>query len=97
MLAAALAAEDDKAPVPQDLLDAWDCQRYNVPFDGISLMDQPAGKIQRMNSALNVFDAFDSRRRAIINGMDMREWSEQYPRTWRIVGKIERMRFDNRS
>ncbi|NIP55836.1 MAG: hypothetical protein GWN94_22585 [Phycisphaerae bacterium] len=94
MLAAAAAAQWGD-PAPEDLTDAWDCQRYNVPYDGPSLMDQPAGKTFRMNTALNIFDAFDSRQRAMLTGMDMQEWSEKNPRAWKIVAHIERIRFDN--
>jgi len=95
MLAAAMAAQDVNSPAPEDLVDAWDCERYNVPYDGVSLMDQPAGKTYRMDLALNVFNAFDSRQRAIITGMDMKEWSENHPRAWKIVAHVERIRFDN--
>ena len=96
MLAAADAAQYD-GPVPLDLQDAWDCDTYHIPFDGTSLMDQPAGKVLRMNIVRNVYNAVNSRQQALLTGMDMKEWSEKNPRAWKIVGRIERMRFDNRS
>ena len=96
MLAAAAAAQYGE-PAPQDLIDAWDCQKYSVPFDGVDLLDQPAGKMLRMNIAQNIYDAFDSRQQAINTDMDMKTWSERNPRAWRIVAHIERIRFDNRS
>jgi len=96
MLAAASAAQYG-TPAPEDLVDAWDCQRWGVPYDGLSLLDQPAGKTQRMNTALNIFDAFDSRQQAIISDMPLGDWSEKHPRAWKIVAHIERLRNDNSS
>jgi hypothetical protein len=96
MLAAANAAQYGH-PAPEDLQDAWDCQRYNIPFDGSDLMSQPAGKTLRMNIALNVYNSFESRQRAILHDIPMDEWSQNNPQAWKIVAHIERMRFDNRS
>jgi hypothetical protein len=94
MLAAASAAQYD-GPAPEELVLAWDCQRWNTLPEPGGLWDQPAGLVERMNIALNVYDAFNSRQQAIINDMDLVKWTEKYPHAWKIVAHIERMRFDN--
>ncbi len=96
MMAAASAAQYN-GPVPQDLQDAWDCLKWGVPFDGHDLLDQPAGKTTRMNIVTNIFDAFDSRQRALMSDMSLVDWTAKNPRAWKIVAHIERMRIDNRS
>lgn len=96
MMAAANAAQFN-GPAPEDLQDAWDCQRYNIPFDGPSLLDQPAGKVLRMNIALNVFNSFESRQKALLHDVALSDWSKNNPQAWKIVAHIERMRFDNSS
>lgn len=93
---AAAAAAEYGDPAPEDLQDAWDCQRYSTTFDGHNLMDEPIGKTMRMNVSSNIFDAFDSRQQAINTGMDMADWAEKHPRAWKIVGQVERIRFDLR-
>ena len=95
MLAAAAAAEWDR-PAPEELIMAWDCQHWNTLPEPGGLLDQPAGLVQRMNIALNIFDSYESRLRAIMSDVDMQKWSEDNPRAWKIVGRIERVRFDQR-
>lgn len=92
MLEAAASAQWDH-PAPKELQMAWDCQRWGVPPDGVSLADQPAGLISKMNVAINVFDSFQSRQAAD----DHVVWTEKNPRAWKIVAHVERIRRDNRS
>jgi hypothetical protein len=91
MLEAAASAQWGH-PAPEELQMAWDCQRWNTLPDGMSLMDQPAGLIHRMNIALNVYNAFDSRQSADIHA----DWAKNNPRANKIVAHVERMRFDRR-
>ena len=92
MLEAAASAQWDQ-PAPEELQMAWDCQRWNTLPEPGGLLDQPAGYVHRMNVALNVHDAFQSRQSA----EDHVGWTEKHPRAWKIVAHIERIRFDNRS
>ena len=92
MLAAAAAAQWDE-PAPEELQMAWDCQQWHSLPETGGLLDQPAGIVSRMNAVLNVYNAFKSRQDVDNNA----DWTEKYPRAWKIVAHIERMRFDNSS
>lgn len=86
MLAAAECAEHGRHP-PPDLALAWSVERWQG-FAG-NLLDQDAGLVHRMQSALNVYDAFAGYQQAINSGTKGADWSSANPRAWAIIATVE--------
>ena len=92
--AAALHAEEPKKyPAPRELIYAWRTKIYGVA-DGNGWMNEEAGLIDRMTSALNVYESFvNYKRYAAEDKTD--EWIATAPGQWEIVQKVLELRKKN--
>jgi hypothetical protein len=96
MMAAAEYADDPLGEPPPDLKLAIMCARWNcLPYEG-GLMDQPAGTINRMSVAKNIYDACKAR----MNYKDSEgqtnvvEWTNNNPEAADMLAAVDRMRIE---
>ena len=89
MLAAAECAEHGSHPPPELAL-AWSIERWHG-LAGV-LWEQDAGLINRMQSALNIYEAYTSYRRALASGLQGADWSHANPSAWAIIATVEGLR-----
>lgn len=82
---AAAAVVFDDAPPPPELRMAWRVRRWGAPYaDG--WMDWPAGLVDKMAIAENVYNACLSYRNVPAGGGVA--WTQRNPQAWQIVSKI---------
>ena len=79
-MAAAAAAFDSASP-PPELSRAWEFQRWGIG----NIMDLPAGLLQHITAALNVYEAVSSYQRAAGNTV---KWTTDNPKAWQLVSYI---------
>jgi hypothetical protein len=88
-LAAAEFAEDKGLP-PDELRLAFRCQQWGtLPHSG-GLFDQPAGLVERMTTAINVYNAVKAWRSAAAR--DAGDFVKNNPDAWRIVKTVMELR-----
>lgn len=91
-MAAAEFAEDKGLP-PDELRLAFRCQQWGtLPCSG-GLLDQPAGLVERMTIAVNVYNAIREWRQSAVN--NAKDFVKNNPDAWRIVKMVLDMRADN--
>jgi len=91
-LAAAEFAEDKGLP-PEELRLAFRCQQWGtLPCSG-GLLDQPAGLVERMTIAVNVYNAMKAWQQSAAR--NAKDFVKNNPDTWRIVKMVLDMRADN--
>ena len=88
-MAAADYAEG-KGEAPPELRLAFRCQQWNsLPVSG-GILDQPAGLVERMTTALNVYNAMKSWKQ--VDQSKVSEFTRNNPDTWDIVQWVLEMR-----
>lgn len=88
-MAAAEFAEDKGLP-PDELRLAFRCQQWGtLPRSG-GLLDQPAGIVERMTIALNVYNAVKAWRGAAANNAG--EFIKNNPDAWRTMKMVMELR-----
>jgi len=88
MFAAARCATETPAPEPpQALWLAWQCHRWGSLPEAGGLLDQPAGLLQRMSVAENVYNAFVALGR--VPAGTVAKWVDENPQTWAIIDEVE--------
>ena len=81
---AAHCEDPDRNPPPRELQKAWQAQRWGVlPNDG-GLRDQRAGEIERMTTALNIYEAYS----AFLAADDWSEFKKRHPQQFRVAMKV---------
>ena len=90
ILAAAAVGEGKDVPPPPELELAWQIERYGtLPKPG-GLEDQPAGLLRRCSIALNVYEAFRSRRAE--GSGDWPAWVRTHPQHAKLIAMVDEMR-----
>lgn len=79
-------------PPPRDLVNAWRTRDYGLSR-GRGWRDEPAGSLERMTQALNIYTAFRSFEER--GTMTESEFAEQYFDLWKIVITVENLERDN--
>jgi hypothetical protein len=91
MLAVADYAESigskDCPPPPEPLALAFEAQRWGRLPNAGGLRDQPAGLLNRMGVALNVYQAYTLKR-----GLDLDQFASNHPGLYRLWRSVEDMR-----
>lgn len=87
MLAAADYGEGNGDPPPELEL-VFRCRRWNSLPEAGGLNDQPAGLIQRMSVAENVYQAFHG----MTNANDLAKWSDANPQMVKLLEAVYRLR-----
>lgn len=91
-MAAAEFAEDKGLP-PDELRLAFRCQQWGtLPCTG-GLLDQPAGLVERMTIAINVYNSMKAWQQSAAR--NAKDFVKNNPDTWRIVKMVLDMRADN--
>jgi hypothetical protein len=88
MLAAADYGLDSKSPPPPDLELAFACKRWNSLPEAGGLLDQPAGLIQRMTVAENIYNAF----RAMVTAKNAAKFADDNPGVMDLIENVTRLR-----
>jgi len=87
MLAAALCAEGEGDP-PHELALYWKAQGYSaLPRVG-GLEDQPAGLLDRMAVASNIYSAW----KGLNESKHKVQWSRDHPDGWAICSRVMELR-----
>ena len=86
IIACARCARDgSKAPPILEL--AWHSERYHSLPESGGLLDQPAGVLNKMAIASNVYAAFV----AFKHSTHLAEWADTHPQEFKTVVEIERL------
>lgn len=83
ILAAAAHAEDTKQPPPPELEMAWQAMYWSALPRAGGLLDQPAGLMERMRQAFEVWRAFRAWKDS--DPLKQAEWKKKHPAEWKIV------------
>lgn len=78
---AAAAVVFDKATPPPELSEAWLYQRWGLG----NVLELPAGRIQKINAVLNVYNACNAYQSA---GGRSVEWTKRNPAAWNLVSAL---------
>jgi len=89
ILEAAAAADTKDAPLPQELVTQWRMERYGALPRAGGLDDQPAGLIQRAETAAVVYSAM--RNAARLSAKEFQRNASEY-RAWQMVLSLRRER-----
>lgn len=73
-------------PPPQELIEAWRTRDYGLPSGG-GWKDEPAGSLERMTQALNVYTAFKAFEERTIPES---EFADKHFDLWKIVISVEK-------
>lgn len=63
----------------------WYCQKYSTLPEAGGMRDQPAGDIERMTAASNVYNAVASWHRMFHGGGDIRRWQKHNASDWKTT------------
>ncbi|MCA9366860.1 hypothetical protein KC887_01180 [Candidatus Kaiserbacteria bacterium] len=85
VIVAAAKAGDNEGEPPEALLLAWRTQRWGDPY-GTGWMDWPAGLRAQMDTALNVYNLFNSVQGIPPGGMA--KWATANPGAWDSLQNI---------
>lgn len=77
-------------PPPIELVAAWRTRDYGLPR-GQGWRNEPAGYIDKMTHALNVYTAFKAFEERGENDMTEHDFAEKYFDLWKIVIDVERL------
>ena len=91
ILAAAACAEDDRVPPPPELAAYWKMKEYGLPPRTGGQDAQPAGLLDRMSAAANVYYAWKGLAQAQKKGT----WQSQHPDQWRVCQQVMKLRSEN--
>ena len=91
ILAAAACAEDSDAPPPPELSAYWRMKTYGLPPRTGGQDAQPAGLLDRMIAAANVYYAWKAMSQADKKGT----WQQDNPDQWKICERVMKLRREN--
>jgi len=91
ILAAAACAEDSDAPPPPELAAYWRMKSYGLPPRTGGQDAQPAGLLDRMTAAANVYNAWNAMTDAPKKGT----WQRDNPAQWETCQKVYELRRKN--
>lgn len=92
MMAAAADFAEEKGEPPPVLILALDCEFYRALPKGGGVLDQPAGLLRKMRTALNVFRAFIEYKREGRQAGRMAKWRSENEQIWEIVAEVNKVR-----
>jgi hypothetical protein len=87
MILAAAAHAAGKGPPPPELVEGWQAEKWGLPNPG-GRLDQPAGYVSRITTALNVYNAVKSRRSA----KNWAEWARKNQQQQSIISMVDLIR-----
>jgi len=90
ILAAAACAEDD-GPPPPELAAYWKMKEYGLPPRTGGQDAQPAGLLDRMSAAANVYYAWKAMSQANKKGT----WMTENPDQWKVCQAVMKLRSEN--
>ena len=90
ILAVAACAEDD-GPPPPELAAYWKMKEYGLPPRTGGQDAQPAGLLDRMSAAANVYYAWKGLSQAQKKGT----WQTEHPDQWRVCRQVMKLRSEN--
>jgi hypothetical protein len=90
MILAVADCADGKGPPPGELQLAWQARGWGALPEAGGLLDQPAGLLDRMSTALSVYDALAAYKKRPA-GHEL-EFSQKNPREWDVVLRIRELR-----
>ena len=90
MILAAADCAEGKGPPPGELTLAWQAQSWQALPEAGGLRDQPAGLLERMSTALSVYDAFVAYK--AVDGGHEDEFARKNPRAWASVLMVQGLR-----
>lgn len=71
---------------PKELYLAWHCERWNALPHAGGIMDQPAGLLDKMAYAQNVYNVIKSYERVTVQGMS--QWVTDNPDAWALIVRL---------
>lgn len=91
MILAAADAAQDQGPPPEELRMAWRCEKWGMPR-GQGWLNEPAGMVDKMTVALNVYNAFRAWRNRPREGELGKSWLKDHPEIRKIVFDVRDLR-----
>lgn len=85
------AEHPEKHPPPQELREAWRYKRWGPPNAG-GRMDQPAGLIERMEVAENVYRVMSDYK--AVPSKDLGKWIKDHKEQYKMWKTIQKLRAD---
>lgn len=80
-----MACAEGEGDPPRELITAWQCERWHALPAGGGLLDQPAGLMERMSTALNVYESWKSWKTEGQAAGQRATWANEHPEMMRVV------------
>lgn len=71
---------------PKELALAWHCERWNALPRAGGILDQPAGLLDRMAYAQNVYNTIKAYER--VTADQLGNWVQNNPEAWELIARI---------
>lgn len=94
MILAAAAYAEGQGPPPRELSLAQEFRRWGLPPRAGGLLDQPAGLLDRIYAAEQVYQAFAEYGAHGHKPGQMAKWKKEHPDLWNTVETVRSMRSD---
>jgi hypothetical protein len=73
---------------------AWQCERWGALPETGGVRDQPAGLLDRIATALNVYQAMDAWKNR--EGGKEGDWKKEHKKAWEIIQTVNKLRRDGK-